>query len=99
VPRNIEDIIYAAHQPIIAVFVNPCSVAGKYFPGNLEIDFFHPLVFRIAMVPDHSPGLIDYQIAPSLTAAGDRLPEQLGNNTRKRPVGGTGPKVIAPGRG
>ena len=36
VPGDIDDVVYPAHEPVVAVLVHPGAVTGEVFPGNLE---------------------------------------------------------------
>src|SRR5512143_674292 len=73
VAADVDDVIDAAHEPVVAVLVDARPVPRKV-PARepAEIDFLDALVLRVSIgAPEHAgPGLVDAEVAALVYARG-----------------------------
>ncbi len=63
--RNVEHIVDAAHHPVVAIFILPCTVAREVTAFDLtEVDILIPLVVAVKRAEHRRPGLLHHQQPP-----------------------------------
>ncbi len=102
VARDVDDVVDAAHEPVVAVVVEPGAVTGEVLAGEvIEVDLLHAFALGVAISAAYHarPRKLDAELAALVGF--DRLAlviDHQRTHSEERTAGGTGLQGHGPGK-